>query len=207
MLQTDAAAARGGDKIRVGFFGGSFNPVHNGHIALARHLLGELRLDEVWFVVSPQNPLKPPGSLLGDAARLAMVEAALEGEARLCPCGVELGLPRPSYTWNTLCHLAQVCPRCGFTLLIGGDNWAAFDRWRNHADILARYPIAIYPRRGAAIPAGQLPPGVTVVDTPLIDISSTDVRRRVAAGLPIDGLVPPAVASMISRNGWYRRNS
>ena len=194
-----------GARLRVGFFGGSFNPVHNGHIALARHLLGELGLDEVWFVVSPQNPLKPAAGLLDDSARMAMVEVALAGEEGLRPCGVELGLPRPSYTWNTLCHLARTCPHCSFTLLIGGDNWAGFSLWRNHAEILARYPVAVYPRRGAALPAGPLPPGVTVVDTPLIDISSTEVRRRVAAGLPIAGLVPQCVADMIAAKGWYGR--
>ena len=200
-----AGGAMAGERQRIGFFGGSFNPIHNGHIALARALLGALGLDEVWFVVSPQNPFKVGERLLDDAARMMMVRAALEGEERLRPCDVELGLPRPSYTWNTLCHLARTCPQCDFTLLIGGDNWAGFSRWRNHDDILARYPIAVYPRRGASATAGggELPEGVTVVDTPLLDISSTEVRRRVGEGLPVGGLVPKAVAEMIGRNGWY----
>ncbi len=196
------AGGQDGDRRRVGFFGGSFNPIHNGHIALARHLSDALGLDEVWFVVSPQNPLKRQDELLDDAARLLMVRAALEGEERLRPCGVELSLPRPSYTWRTLCHLRRTCPDCEFTLLIGGDNWANFAQWRNHEDIARNYRIAVYPRRGSAMPP-VTERGVMAVDTPLIDISSTEVRRRIRAGLSTDGLVPPAVAAMIREHGWY----
>jgi nicotinate-nucleotide adenylyltransferase len=196
---------------QIGFFGGSFNPIHNGHIALARSLLEAAGLDEVWFVVSPQNPFKQNSDLLDDAARMAMVTAALEGEPRLKPCGVELTMPRPSYTWHTLCRLRSEHPGLQFTLLIGGDNWERFDRWYHSADILATCRIVVYPRRaqgcGGPIDAGSLPGGVTMADTPLIDISSTEVRRRVAEGLPIDTLVPPAVAAMISKQGWYAANA
>lgn len=178
--------------------------MHNGHIALARHLRKSLGLDEVWFVVSPQNPLKDCGSLLADDGRMAMVRAALAGEEGLRPCDFELGLPRPSYTWHTLAALTAACPQCEFTLLIGGDNWACFGRWYRHEDIAARYPIAVYPRRGAAVDTSAvLPEGVTMVDTPLIDISSTEVRRRVRSGLPIDGMVPAAVGRMIADRGYY----
>lgn len=194
-------------KRQIGLFGGSFNPIHNGHIALARSLLSAAGLDEVWFVVSPQNPFKQQSALLDDAARMEMVEAALAGETRLRPCGIELSMPRPSYTWHTLCRLRRDYPGARFTLLIGGDNWERFDRWYHSADIMATCPIVIYPRRGNdchnPIDAGSLPDGVTLADTPLIDISSTEVRRRVALGLPIDRLVPPSVAGIIRRHGWY----
>lgn len=198
-MGVDTAAPR----LRVGFFGGSFNPPHCGHVALAKALLNAVGLDEVWFVVSPQNPFKRNASLLGERERLAMVEAALKGERRLKACGVELGLPVPSYTWNTLCHLAATRPDCELTLLIGADNWQAFGQWRNHDEILANYRVAVYPRRGVTIDAAKLPHGVTLADTPLLNISSTEVRRRVADGLPISGLVPPAVEEMIRKGKWY----
>ena len=192
---------------RVGFFGGSFNPIHNGHIVLARSLKEAAGLDEVWFVVSPQNPFKRQADLLSDAARLEMVSAALAGEQGLKPCGVELGMPLPSYTWRTLCRLRRDCPDCRFTLLIGGDNWARFGQLYHGADILASCPIVIYPRGGEggveAIDPAVLPPGVTLAHTPLIGISSTEVRRRLRCGEPIGGLVPPVVASMIAERGWY----
>lgn len=193
---------------RIGVFGGSFNPVHNGHIALAESLLAAAGLDEVWFVVSPQNPFKRQADLLDDEARMEMVRAALAGKPHLRPCDIELGMPRPSYTWLTLGRLSHDHPGCRFTLLIGGDNWTRFGHWFHSADILATYPIVIYPRleEGAGDdPIRQpLPPGVTLADTPLIDISSTEVRGRVAGGQPIDGLVPPVVAAMIEERGWYK---
>lgn len=198
---TDAATRR------IGFFGGSFNPIHNGHIALARSLMGAAGLDEVWFVVSPQNPFKQREGLLDDAARMAMVRAALAGEPQLRPCDVELSLPLPSYTWRTLCRLRHDHPHCEFTLLIGGDNWARFGQWYHSADILASCPIVIYPRGndggGAPVDPATLPPGVTLADTPLLDVSSTEVRRRLGRGEPVSGLVPPAVEAMIAERGWY----
>lgn len=208
MAEHNPLAPAGGVPVRrVGFFGGSFNPIHNGHIALARSLKEAAGLDEVWFVVSPQNPFKRQADLLGDAARMEMVTAALAGEQGLKPCGVELGMPLPSYTWRTLCRLRRDCPGCRFTLLIGGDNWARFGQWYHSADILASFPIVIYPRGaeggGESIDPAGLPPGVTLARTPLIGISSTEVRRRLRCGEPISGLVPPVVASMIAERGWY----
>ena len=147
---------------RIGFFGGSFNPIHNGHLALGRHLLAAAGLDEVWFVVSPQNPLKPAGGLLDDLLRLEMVRAALDGEPSLHACDAELSMPRPSYTWNTLCRLSAENPQCEFTLLIGGDNWAGFADWYRHEDIAAGYRIVVYPRRGAQVDAASMPAGVTL---------------------------------------------
>lgn len=189
--------------MRAGIFGGSFNPVHNGHLALARSLLHAAGLDEIWFMVSPQNPLKRQDSLLDDGKRLEMVRLALAGEPRLKACDYEFRLPRPSYTWNTLQSLSRDFPGVEFTLLIGGDNWAGFGRWFRHDDILASYRIAVYPRRGACASDMRVPPGVQVLDTPLIDISSTEIRRRIRAGLPVDSLVPPAVAAKIAAERLY----
>ena len=132
----------------VGIFGGSFNPIHTGHIALAKSLCEKAGLDEVWFMVSPMNPFKKAATdLLDDQLRLEMVKKALEGEPQLQACDYEFHLPKPSYTWHTLQAISKDYPDIRFTLLIGGDNWAAFDKWYHHDDILAHYPIVVYPEK------------------------------------------------------------
>lgn len=174
----------------TGIFGGSFNPIHCGHIALAKAMLGTAGLDDIWFMVSPQNPLKRQDDLLDDNLRLHMVKAALAGERRLTASDYEFRLPRPSYTWDTLQHLSHDYPDRRFALLIGSDNWQLFDRWYRHEDIIARHHVVIYPRMGSTVDETSLPEGVTLAHTPLLDISSTEIRRRIALGLPIDGMVP-----------------
>lgn len=190
-------------RIRTGLFGGSFNPVHNGHIALARHLLDTALLDEVWFMVSPQNPLKRRSSLLDDETRLRMVRLAVEDEPGMEASDAEFRMPRPSYTWHTLQQLGSEHPERDFRLIIGADNWLLFDRWMAHEEILARYGIIIYPRPGSPVDDTQLPPGVTLVHMPLSTVSSTDIRNRIARGLPVSGLVPAKVEEYIHRRGLY----
>ncbi len=187
----------------TGIFGGSFNPVHNGHIELARRLLGLAGLDEIWFVVSPQNPFKRNERLLDDCLRLEMVRLALKDEPRMAPSDYEFRMPRPSYMWHTLQSMSADYPGRRFTLLIGADNWDRFGEWYAAGEILARYPIVVYPREGTPVDATSMPAGVTLADTGLIPGSSTEVRRRIAAGEPIDGLVPHTVARFISANNLY----
>ena len=183
---------------RIGIFGGSFNPIHVGHVSLARQLLQVAGLDEVWLMVSPQNPLKAGSSeLLSDQLRYQLARIALHGEQGVVASNYELHLPRPSYTWNTLQHLEADYPQHTFTLLIGGDNWQGFGRWYRAADIMERYPIVVYPRRGSDIDLTTLPPTVRIAHTELLDISSTEVRQRVASGENIAGLVPPAIAPLV----------
>lgn len=189
--------------MNIGVYGGTFNPLHNGHIALAKAFLSQARLDEVWFVVSPQNPFKANDILLDDNLRLLMVKEALKDEQRLMACDVEFGLPKPSYMYLTLRHLREKYPDYSFTLLIGGDNWAAFDRWRNADEIIRNHSIAIYPREGDDIDTSSLPPNAMLLQVPLLNISSTEVRRRVHDHQPIDNLVPPSVARIIAERGCY----
>lgn len=189
--------------IRTGIFGGSFNPIHNGHVSLARQLLELAGLDEVWFVVSPQNPLKPSGILLDDHKRMEMVRMALQDEPRLVPSGYELRMPRPSYMWNTLRSMTRDYPGRAFTLLIGADNWLCFSRWYKYREILSSYPVAVYPRGGSHVDRATLPPSVRLLDARLLDISSTEVRRRIAQGLPIDSMVPRPVSEFITREKLY----
>ena len=186
-------------KIRTGIYGGSFNPIHNGHIAIARAMTTRAGLDEVWLVVSPQNPLKPAGSLLADEKRLLMAQTAVSGIPGVTATDYEFHLPRPSYMWNTLQSLSRDFPERDFTLLIGADHWAVFHRWYRADDIIAHYPIAIYPRTGYPIDTASLPPNVKLIDTGLYDISSTQVRELIARGGDITGLVPDSVVPLATQ--------
>ncbi|MBP5777190.1 MAG: nicotinate (nicotinamide) nucleotide adenylyltransferase [Prevotella sp.] len=175
--------------IKTGIFGGSFNPIHNGHISLARQLKERAGLDEVWLMVSPQNPLKQNMELLDDEARFEMAKAALDGEKGIIASDYEMHLPKPSYTWNTLEALKQEFPDREFVLMIGGDNWEHFDRWYRAEDIKKAYKIVVYTRT----------PG----DPGFIDISSTEIRQRIREGKSIRRLVPRVVAELIRKNGYY----
>ncbi len=185
---------------RIGIYGGSFNPIHNGHIALARQIQRQACLDEVWMMVSPQNPLKQgDNDLLDDQLRWEMTCEALKDEPGLRACDVELQLPKPSYTWHTLQVLERQYPDEAFTLVIGADNWQLFPRWYHSNDILKRYPVVVYPREGYPIKQNDLPENVLLMDTELYLVSSTDIRRRIREGLPIDQLVPKAIAARAIR--------
>ena len=179
---------------KVGIYGGSFNPIHRGHIALARQILRKAHLDEVWFLVSPLNPFKQASTdLLDDQTRLQLTRQALADEPRLVASDYEFHLPRPSYSWDTLQALSRDYPEHEFVLVIGADNWLAFDRWYHAEDILDSYPIVIYPREGCPIDAATLPPNVQLVKTRLDNVSSTDIRRRIREGRPVRRLLPPAI--------------
>ena len=185
--------------IKTGIFGGSFNPIHNGHIQLARQLREAAGLDEVWLMVSPQNPLKEQAGLLADDLRLQMARQALANEPFIEVSDYEFHLPRPSYTWNTLQALKGNFPDREFALLIGGDNWERFSRWYRADDIVSNYQIIVYPRRGSDIDLKSLPPTVSVVEAELLDISSTDIRRRVRRGQPITGMVPDSIVQAVEK--------
>ena len=197
--------------IRTGIFGGSFNPIHNGHISLARQLKEKAGLDEVWLMVSPQNPLKQVADLLSDEARLEMARRALKHEEGIIASDYEMHLPKPSYTWNTLQALSKEYPDREFVLMIGGDNWDLFDKWYRAEDIKKNYRIVVYPRAkqgdGSFVrsPHGDLTkePSPCLVEAELIDISSTEIRRRIREGKSIRQLVPRAVEAMIKKNGYY----
>lgn len=189
--------------IRTGFFGGSFNPIHNGHIAIAKQLLAGAALDEIWFVVSPQNPFKQNDVLLDNEKRLKLTRLALANEQRLIASDYEFRLPKPSYTWLTLQSLSRDHPERQFVLLIGGDNWAAFDRWAHYEEILDKYEIIVYPREGETLPAINHP-HVTYLQLDLIPISSTLIRSRLQQGKSISGLVPAPVERMILAENLYK---
>lgn len=184
--------------MKIGIFGGSFNPIHNGHVAIGRTMLREMNLDEVWYMVSPHNPLKQSADLLDENIRLQIVRHALEKEQGLVAKDYEFSLPRPSYTWNTLQCLHKDYPNDEFVLIIGGDNWDYFDRWAHHDEILATHKIAVFPREGMEVPEA-LPENVTFVRVPLVNVTSTMLRNMIKKGEDISQYVPVEVVDEIVR--------
>lgn len=189
------------NRTKTVIFGGSFDPVHNGHLALAAEVLERRLADEVWFMVTPQNPHKQDCGLSDERDRLAMVQLAIEGIEGMKASDFEFQLQRPSYTLNTLRALEEAYPDRDFSLLIGADNWEKFDRWYKGDEILAHYGVVIYPRGGEG--ALQLPSGAMWLPAALYDVSSTMVRAAVASGNSIEDYVPQAVANYIYNRKMY----
>lgn len=174
---------------KVALYFGSFNPIHNGHIGLGEYLLEHADVDELWYVVSPQNPLKKRADLWDDELRYRLACEATKGNERMGVCDVEFDLPKPSYTVNTLRMLSEKYPDCQFSLLIGADNYQIFDKWYCYEEILRDYTIYVYPREGVEVDMTKFPQ-MKWLDAPLYPISSTMVRERLARGESVDDLVP-----------------
>ncbi len=193
------------NKSKVGIFPGSFNPIHVGHLVLANYMREFTYLDEVWFVVSPQNPLKKVGSLIDDDIRLHMTQLALTDFENLSVSDIEFSLPRPSYTFNTLEKLSAIYPEKEFTLLIGSDNWTTFHKWKDNKLLLEKYSIIIYPRLGDNVTLSEsTPQSVQLVDAPVIEISSTFIRESIKNGKNIRAFLPAKVYDFIQENGLYK---
>lgn len=191
--------------MKIGLFGGSFNPIHNAHIKLASTICSEAGLDEVWFMVTPHNPLKRQEGLMDEKDRLAMVRIALEKEPNLKASDYEFHLERPSFTWNTLQHLSKDYPTDEFYIIIGGDNWEIFNHWAHHEEILRDYHIIVYPRKDSLIDTTSLPPSVSIIRMPEMDISSTMIREMLRNGEDISPYVSPKVAEYLHKNITTKR--
>lgn len=189
---------------RIGIFGGSFNPIHVGHALIASYIVENSELDSLWLVVSPQNPLKEGCSLASDYHRLRMTELVSRRINNVITSAFEFDLPKPSYTIDTLNALREKFPEDEFYLVIGADNWCVFDRWKSGDEIVSKYHIIIYPRRGydIIIPE-EYSNRVTVVDAPLIEVSSTQVRERLSQMKSVSFYVPEPVERYIIENNIY----
>lgn len=188
----------------IGLFFGSFNPVHVGHLIIANYMVNYTDLDEVWFVVSPQNPFKEKKSLGNMYDRLEMVNLAIEGEDKLRVSDIEFGLPKPSYTIDTLIHLKERFPKYSFVLIMGEDNLMNFHKWKNSEVILRDYRIIVYPRPGYK--GGELVkhPSVTLTDTPNMELSSTFLRKAIREKKNIRYFTPDKVIDFIDKKGLYQ---
>lgn len=185
--------------IMIGLFFGSFNPLHNGHLSIARYLLDNRYCCAVWFVVSPRNPFKQDVELLAGEERLAMVALAIAEDERMIPCDVEFNMPRPSYTAQTLERLSLSHPEEKFALIMGADNLRDFHLWRNHEKITGHYPLLVYPRPGVDT-TGICYNGLIHVDAPLSALSSTVIRDKVQRGEDITADVPAEILSLVYKH-------
>ena len=190
--------------MRIALYMGSFNPIHNGHLALAKHIVLSNEDDELWFVVSPNNPLKDQNELLDEHIRLEMTVLAIEQNNKLKVSDIEFGMPLPSYSIDTLRKLKNEFPQHTFVLLIGSDNALVFDKWKDHEQLLAEFEVLVYPRRGYDFEAVQsLYPTMRKLNTPYYDISSTQIRNAIRNQRPFEQYLPKFVAEFITENQLY----
>ena len=200
---------------RIGIFGGSFNPIHLGHTALAAYICEQGLVDEVWLMVSPQNPLKRDRALLDENERLTMARLATAPYPTLRACDFEFTLPRPSYTYHTLQALRTAYPECEFSLIIGEDNWQCFDRWYRGEDIARETPIIVYPRSSESSAPSEHSEKLSIVhcqlsilkNPPLLPYSSTEVRQHIAAGHDASHMLHPDVAQYIKTHNLYAQQA
>ena len=195
---------------KVGLFFGSFNPIHIGHLVIASHIAESELVDEVWFVVSPQNPFKEKKSLIEDYHRLALVNEAIEDEDRLKSCDIEFTMPKPSYTSNTLAYLMDKYPKNEFSLIMGEDNIKSFHKWKNYETILNNHSIVVYPRLGVSdhLQADKSIRSHTNVhlleDIPIMKISASYIRKRIKEGKSVRYLLTEKVAKYVDEMNFYR---
>ena len=192
---------------RTALFFGSFNPIHVGHLIIANTMLQQTEVDEVWLVVSPQNPLKERSTLLADHHRLQMVQRAIDDNYHLRACDIEMHLPIPSYTVVTLAELDDRYPDREFCLIMGSDNLAGFERWRNYQFILEHYHIFVYPRPGFPKTDNGLwdHPHVTLVDVPMMDLSSSYIRRMIGEGRDVRYMLTEPVYKYLTEMHFYEK--
>ena len=189
--------------MNIGLYFGSFNPIHIGHLIIGSHIANNTDLDEVWFIVSPQNPLKESSSLLNEQHRYSLVKLAVEDEKKLKASNVEFSMPKPSYTIDTLIYLTEKYKQHHFTLIIGSDSFLNFRKWKNYKQIILNYNILVYPRPGFSV-GKELPETIKEIDAPLIEISSTQIRKYIKEKKAIRYLVTDKVMEEIELKGYYK---
>jgi nicotinate-nucleotide adenylyltransferase len=197
--------------IKTGLYFGSFNPIHIGHLAIAGYMTEYAGLDQIWFVVSPHNPLKKKETLLDDNQRLHMVRLAIGDNDHLKASDIEFKLPVPSYTINTLAYLVEKYPKNQFSLVMGEDNLYTLHKWKNAAEMVKKHPIFVYPRPGVARPPHVIldeilgKADVRFVNAPLMEISGTFIRNGIRAKKDMSYFLPPPVWKYIQEMHFYKK--
>lgn len=200
-------------KKSIGLYFGTFNPIHVGHLIIANHMVQNANLDQVWFVVTPQNPLKPKASLLADYHRLALVRIAVDDNPNIEASNVEFDLPQPSYTIHTLVSLSEKYPEYDFTIIMGEDNLNTLHKWKNYEQILNNYAILVYPRvesdENLSVNTESRSPlldleNVTMIDAPLMKLSASFIRRSIKEGKDVRYLLTEKVVKYIDEMNFYK---
>ncbi len=191
---------------KIGLFFGSFNPIHIGHLILANYILENSDMDELWFVVSPQNPFKDKKSLLKDHNRLDMAQLAVKNYPKMRASNVEFSLPQPSYTIDTLTYLHEKYPDHSFSLIMGEDNLNGLHKWKNADLLLKNYHIIVYPRifeseKNSEYPAHE---NISLVKAPVIELSATEIRNMIKAGKNVRPMLPPEVFDYLDGSSFYK---
>ena len=192
--------------MNIGLYFGSFNPIHNGHLIIANYIVQNTDLEQVWFVISPQNPLKKSSTLLNEYHRLYLVQVSIEDEPSLKATDIEFRLPKPSYTIDTLTYLGEKFPSHHFSVIMGSDSFQNLPEWKNYRQLLSNYPIYVYERPGFKPENVYTDAKVTFLKAPLLEISSTYIRKIISSGKSIRYLVPEKVRVEIEQNGYYRNS-
>ena len=190
---------------KTGLFFGSFNPIHIGHLALANYMVSFTDLDEVWFVISPHNPLKEKQSLLAQNHRLYMVKLAVENHPKFKASDIEFKLSQPSYTINTLAHLNEKYPKKNFSLIMGMDNLQNFHKWKNYEQILEKHSIYIYPRQQSHAGDFINHPNIIITEAPVMEISSSFIRKAILDKKDVSCFMPEKVAAYVAEMNFYKK--
>ncbi len=201
--------------MNIGLYFGSYNPIHIGHLIIANHMADHSELDQVWFVVSPQNPFKKKASLLADYHRLALVETAVEGNNKLKASNIEFDLPQPSYTIDTLAFIQEKYTEHTFSLIMGEDNLRTFHKWKNHDQILKNHEIYVYPRALTEqellsdSPAQESPlknhPKIKMTASPVMKISASFIRNAIKEKRDVRYLLSEPVHKYLTEMHFYEK--
>lgn len=204
-IVTDILAPKTNLKLKIGLYFGSYNPIHIGHLAIANYMVEYTDIDQLWFVVSPQNPLKKKNNLLDDYQRLELVHRAVDGDDRFRASNIEFSLPKPSYTVDTLVYLKDQHPNYHFQILMGSDNLESFHKWKNYKTIIEEYGIIVYPRPGFDPEKVQVEKNITIAEkVPLMEISSSFIRKAIREGKDVRHFLPQKSWEYLAEMNFYR---
>ena len=205
-LVSDILFPKSNVHLKVGLYFGSYNPIHIGHLAIANYMVEFTDIDQLWFLVSPQNPFKKKANLLDDYQRLEMVHRAVDGDDRLRASNIEFNLPKPSYTIDTLVYLKEQFPNYQFAIIMGSDNLENFHKWKNAEQIIENYGVIVYPRPGFDKSKIQVHKNISIAENaPLMEISSSFIRKAIKSGKDVRHFLPQKTWEYLEEMNFYKK--